>query len=548
MVITKREAKICKICNKKFKSSREVIVHAKASHELSSFENYVNLAYYNNNAPKCKCGCGKNLIFKANKIGPWYSDYCRNHAPKKPHTEETKAKIKKNTIKAIRDKFGVDNVFQLDSKKEKSKNTLLRKYGVDNIMKTDKMRAEMSERNYTLLYTDEMIQKRKNTNLIKYNGYSFISTDAGKKINRMHRIKNLYNNDWKIYKIALSTKKLEIITTQEEYNNDNDIIFKFKCSVCTNGFEHIDNLLPDCPHCPEYTWRSKMELACSVWLTSLGIDFITNKRFTIDGKTIEVDMYFPDYNFAIELNGLYWHSEHGGGKNKKYHLNKTELMKSKGIQLMHIFEDEWEYKRDIIQSKILHKLKKHTERIYARKCIVKQIKNKDTIQFINENHIQGYTPSTICYGLYHNNELVSCMTFSKPRVALGNKTSSNDNAYELLRFCSERSVSIIGGAGKMLKQFIVDYNPVNIITYADRRFTIRDSNLYTQTGFQFIKETSPNYFYIRGLKRWHRFNFTKAKTVKLGGNPNKTEWQNMIEMGYDRIWDCGHLKYEWRNE
>ena len=40
-------------------------------------------------------------------------------------------------------------------------------------------------------------------------------------------------------------------------------------------------------------------------------------------------------------------------KEKKYHNNKTDLCLEKNIQLIHIYEDDWIYKQDIIKSMIL---------------------------------------------------------------------------------------------------------------------------------------------------------------------------------------------------
>jgi hypothetical protein len=103
----------------------------------------------------------------------------------------------------------------------------------------------------------------------------------------------------------------------------------------------------------------------------------------------------------------------------------------------------------------------------------------------------------------------------------------------------------VGAAGKLLSYYIKNYSPQKIMTYADKRWTRPTTNLYTKIGFTKVGETSPNYFYIgKGLRRLHRFNFTKASLVEAGGDPDKTEWQIMQENGYDRIWDCGHLKYE----
>ena len=67
---------------------------------------------------------------------------------------------------------------------------------------------------------------------------------------------------------------------------------------------------------------------------------------------MELDIYIPENKLALEINGNYFHSELGGKKNKYYHVNKTELCESKNIQLIHIFEDEWLFKNDVIKKRI----------------------------------------------------------------------------------------------------------------------------------------------------------------------------------------------------
>ena len=117
------------------------------------------------------------------------------------------------------------------------------------------------------------------------------------------------------------------------------------------------------------------------------------------------------------------------------------------------------------------------------------------------------------------------------------------------RYSSLLNYRCIGGLSKLLNYFIKKYNPQKIISYADMRYTDCKSNLYKSIGFKLIKSTKPNYFYTNNYKnKLHRFNFTKQKLVKMGHDKNKTEWQIMQELGYDRIWDCGHYKYEWNVE
>ena len=91
---------------------------------------------------------------------------------------------------------------------------------------------------------------------------------------------------------------------------------------------------------------------------------------------MEVDFYIPKYKFAIEFDGFYYHSEFSGGKDSKYHLDKTKICEDLGITLIHIFEDEWLQKRDIVESKIKHLLGIQENRIVAKKCKVQEITSK----------------------------------------------------------------------------------------------------------------------------------------------------------------------------
>jgi len=193
---------------------------------------------------------------------------------------------------------------------------------------------------------------------------------------------------------------------------------------------------------------------------------------------------------------------------------------------------------------ILNKLSKVSIKIYARKCTIKEISDNNLIkEFLNKNHIQGFVGSRIKLGLFYNNELISLMTFGKRRVSMGKK-STKENEFELLRFCNKSNTNIIGGASKLFKYFISNYNPSEITTYADRSFS--QGNLYKQLGFEFKGNTEPNYYYIIDGIRHHRFNFRKDILVKQGFDFNKTEHQIMIERSIFRIYDSGNLKFNWK--
>ena len=285
-----------------------------------------------------------------------------------------------------------------------------------------------------------------------------------------------------------------------------------------------------CPLCIDYGF-SKVERDVSDFIKEY-VDVSLNTKI----NNCEFDILCVNKNIAIEFNGLYWHCDKF--KDKNYHLNKTVVANKNNLHLIHIFEDEWFNKRKIVESRIKNILG-FSNKIYARKCEIRKVSSKDSSSFLEENHIQGNVNSKIKLGLYHNNELVSLMTFGSLRKNLGQE--HKDGVFELLRFCNKLNTSIVGGASKLLKYFERNYKPKEIISYADRRWS--KGNLYEQLKFDFVHNSRPNYFYFKKLIRENRFKYRKSELVKQGFDPNKTEKQIMEERGYNRIYDCGTMKF-----
>jgi very-short-patch-repair endonuclease len=270
-------------------------------------------------------------------------------------------------------------------------------------------------------------------------------------------------------------------------------------------------------------------------------EYFNESELLFNDKTIisplELDVVIPSIRLAVELNGNYWHSEVQGNKDSNYHLSKTDAAKSKGYQLIHIFEDEWVNKKDIVKSILINKFGKTPNRVYGRKCKIVNLTNKIAKQFLNDNHIQGFIGGTH-YGLEHNNTLVSILTVGKPRF-------NKNYDYEILRFCNKLNHSVIGGLSKLIKNI---KNPKkSIISYADKRYG--DGLGYINIGFKKINESSPNYWYFSNktkLLRESRIKYQKhkLKDILKSFDPKLTEFQNMVNNGYDRIWDCGNIVLE----
>lgn len=381
--------------------------------------------------------------------------------------------------------------------------------------------------------------------------------DAGRKRVELYRKNNIplaYHRKYAIEKRAKIQTDKFISRIQTEYDvsildrtsNQKLLHFIVQCNKCNEIFDQYHQAYFLCPKCsPRYRSKIEQEIIDHIKSIDNRVNIQHNCRSILtSGK--ELDIYFPDYKFAIEFNGLYWHGELNGGKHRTYHLDKTNECHSLGIELFHIFEDEWINYRDVVLGKIEQRLKLNTfTTIYARNCTIVEVDASVAREFLNKYHLQGADNSRIRIGLFANDELISIMTFSKPNASRSAKKSI-DKTYELSRFCTKSQTTVVGGASKLLKYFVRSYTPTKIISYADRRYTSDSTNVYNSIGFSLVNKTGPGYWYFKSSeKRFHRFNFTKKKTVQLGGDPNKTEWENMVNMGYDRIWDCGHLKYEW---
>ena len=447
--------------------------------------------------PTCAV-CGKDTIFNSNN--GWQATCSRSCHMKSP--ERLKKLKETNLIK-----YGTTNFLASEQGKNKSKQTNIKKYGVDNYAKS----TEFKER---IISGDIKPKNNPELNSLKL---------------RMNYYNGLVNGD-----IVMP------LFSFDEYDGfcNGYKMYKWKCKKCEFEYESIIKYHKhiECRKCKPT--GTKMEVFIKNFLDQHNINFIYRDRNILNGY--EIDVYVPSHKLGIELHGLYWHTEYH--KDKNLHKLKADLAHSAGINLIQIFEDELKFKKEIVLSRLKNLLNLNDNKIFARKCFIKEIKSNIKSDFLKNYHIQGNSNTSINYGLYYNNELVSVMTFSKERIALGSKT--RNNVYELNRLCSKSNINVIGGASKLLKHFIRQYNPNEIISYADRRWS--NGKVYTNMGFSFIKNTEPNYWYTNTYQtREHRFKFRKNVLLDRLENYDKnlTESQNMINHGYAKIWDAGSKKY-----
>ena len=338
---------------------------------------------------------------------------------------------------------------------------------------------------------------------------------------------NYYNNLYDYSKTEYKGSHEKIIATCKKHG-DFEVL----------AYQHLQGA--GCQKCSSENNISKNEKDINDFIVEeCGFKTIQTSRDII--PPLELDIYIPEKKIAIEYHGLYWHSEKRlrGVNPKIYHLNKLILSIQKNIRLIQIFEDEYIYKKEIVLNRLKHMLGIYERKIGGRQVFIKEISSEEKNDFLNTYHIQGKDNSSIKLGAFLNDELISVMTFGKTRIALGNKTEG----FELIRFATKFGVLGQGIASKLFNHFVKNYNPKNIITYSDKRWNT--GNLYKQLGFEYSHTSNPNYWYIIKNKRLHRFGFRKSVLNERLNffNPKLTEGENMLNNGYDRIWDCGNDVY-----
>ena len=396
---------------------------------------------------------------------------------------------------------------------EKRKKTWMKKYGTDNPMKNGSIKRK----------AENTLQKRIGVKH-PYEKQEIIQSVIRKKYS--HNIENLR---------SFIPKGLKV----KDYKSANEITLH--CAKCKKDFMiqyqyirlRVNRKENICIHCNpikngNYSYMEK-ELLSFIESHHSG-NIIHNTKDVI--SPLEIDIYLPDLKLAFEFNGLYWHSEYQ--KPKNYHLEKTNRCEKLGIHLIHIYEDDWKWKQEIVKSRILNLLGK-SKTIYGRQTCVNIVDSKEAKMFLNENHIQGNCNSNIHIGLYYDSQLVSLMSFGKARF--------HNKGYELLRFCNKVGYTVVGAASKLFKEFLKENGDVSVTSYADRSWS--KGKLYETLGFKYVGKTKPNYQYMINGIRYNRFKFRKSELIKDGYDPNKSEHKIMLDRNIPRIYDCGSLKYKY---
>lgn len=465
---------ICKICQKEFENGKRLSNHLKDNHKLSSEE--YTIKYLCQEIPKCPI-CGMTPRY----VGFTFKKYCTEHS----HSAMSEGGKKGGRAEAW------------NKGKTKESDERLLKQSINNLGENNHFFGKHHDR--------ETLEKLK---LIKR-----VSQEEYEK-----RIKEV-----------LEKQNLIILTSYEEYFSRQHQYLNVRCKICNN--EEIKTLQSLergslCKKCfPENTSQAEQEI--KDYILSLGLSFQNNIRNIIN--PYELDLYIPEKQFAIEYNGLYWHSELFFDKHisKDYHLVKYNLCKDKNISLFHIFADEWRDKKEIVKSMISYRVGMIKNKIFARKCEIREVEKEEGERFFNESHLNGWVRSDKIFGLYIEDKLVSAISL---RIPLHKKY---ENYVEIARFASLPFTVVSGGISKLINR-VVKYGKelgyIGLLSYAEKRLGERRS--YEKAGFQYVEDTEIDFWWTDGTLRYNRFKFR--------ARDGKSELEIAKEFNVAKIYGCGH--------
>lgn len=317
-----------------------------------------------------------------------------------------------------------------------------------------------------------------------------------------------------------------MLTPLDEYKSRQRQYLTFRCKTCGTVQEKTLQAFERgslCITCHP-VGHSQWELEMFDWVKSIVPDAISGDRKVIAPK--EIDIWCPMQRVGIECHGLYHHSVEIDD-DKNLHAQKAKLAAAAGVTLLQVFWDEWRDKQEIVKSMIRHRLHLVERRVGARSCKIREVSSAEQRRFFDDTHIAGYVPSKVAWGLYHNDELVACLSARKPRQ----KTWGN--RLEVARFSSLRGTLVTGALSRLSKaatSYAKASGYLGLMTYVDARVGLGDG--YGKAGFRHVGVTGADYWYSDGHVRYDRFKFR--------ARDGKTERQVATEGRVRKIWGAGN--------
>ncbi len=443
--------------------------------------------------------CSYCHVGECNWLNGKYSDTCS--------TKCSGLKSKQKAIDTNMKKYGVDNPSKSETVKQSIKKTTTERYGHENVMHSEQVRGKHSQSISSIDHT-RANEKRSKTISERYGVSHHMQIES---VREKHR-ETLRNNHG-------VTSPLQSQSLKDKRHNT--MMDRYPSTL-----KSLSGLQVQDPH--------------SQWVQSEASQFIMDSGFEVklNDRTIiaplEIDIVIPSLKIAIECNGMYWHSTAKIG-DRNYHLNKKMAARDAGYELIHIYDYDWYNKNEILKS-ILSSKMGISNRIYARNCQIVIPSPSEQREFLDHNHMQGYTRSSFKYALVHDGEIVSMMTFSTPRF------NAKYGDYELLRYCNKIGTTVIGGPSRLYKAFKKEVGNADVYSYAND--DLYNGLMYEKLGMKYKGHTGPSlrYWNTKSNTAHNRSFYAKCKLkdVLPTYDESLTASQNLRNNAIYEVWGCGN--------
>lgn len=499
---------ICPICNDVINNtSRAKGIHAK-KHNISSEQLYLLLE--NCEKKLCECGCQQETSWSGWKNG--YKKFVKGHMSEK--SRKSGAMKLKKTLSSNHWSRGKtkDSCQTIQKIAEKTSETLKKKYRTGELKhwaKGETTLTHKSLKNRSMKMSKKMSSDSHwnfdDIESIREKIYDAMKDKFQCDLKNLNDLKRRENNRDKNYSIEIECTRCGKIHTKTVYEIVRHRKFGLKCARCDRNESSI----------------AQKEIANFV-RSIINDSVFENDRSNATG--FELDIWIPSRSVAFEYNGLYWHCDAINDK-KSYHNDKIVQAKRNSIKLMHIFEDEWRDKRNIVESMIKIRLGIVDKKIGARQCSIESITNEEAKNFLNENHLDGHVKSSSAFALKFNDEIVSCITLRRPF------SKKWKGWTEIARFASKKNVIVHGAFSKFLKHLVKEDS--KILTYVDTRWGSSGNHCRAMK----YSGKSRSFFWTDKHKRFNRL-YCRATR-------NLTERQVSIEKGVFKIYGCDILLFQY---
>ncbi len=291
-----------------------------------------------------------------------------------------------------------------------------------------------------------------------------------------------------------------------------------------------------CEHMGEPNTVSSVEGQVFEYVISICPDAVRGERTLLGGK-MEIDIYVPSLKVGIEFNGIEWHCDKRG-KDLNAHQYKTNVAKSRGIRLVHVWSDEWENSRPVVEGYLRRLLQAPTRKVLARRCELVETTGTQQREFLEANHLQGMGNGGRGYALIHEGETVAVALF----------LINTSREHELVRWCVKMDVDVVGGFSKIMSRV-----QPRTVTFCDT--TKFDGSGYEGAGWVLVGRSQPIVFYtdkhskVRYSAETMRKPMLIEKLLSAGKTQGELDGKTQNDLakmlGYNRVAGCELLKFEY---